>query len=150
MAESAKVPELALFTMDSILRFLDGRWINPRTSNLDKSSNNLNTSLLSFNQEREPIHYLSTGEPGSHSFSTSKHAIQGRALRAREVPKGDDRDQNERQFEIGDLVSCLLDGYGPEILEQLARRFVTHLWMRVDTAMVGASGSAIKHAAQQR
>ncbi|KAG0046471.1 hypothetical protein BGZ83_008361 [Gryganskiella cystojenkinii] len=148
--ECTKVPELAIFTIDSILRFLDGRWIKPKSPNVDLSSNNLNISLLDVNREREPIHYSSAGEPGSHSFSTSKHAIQGRALKAREVPKGDDRDQDERQFEIGDLVSGLLGGHGPEILEHLARRFVTHLWMRVDTAMVGASGSAIKHAAQQR
>jgi len=148
--ECTKVPELVLFAMDSVLRFLDGRWIKPRSSSTVISTNNLNMSLLSINLEREPVHYLSAGEPGDIGFAGSRHAIQGKSLRPREVPKDDDRSQSERQFEIGDLVSCFMDGHGPEILEQLVRKYVVHLGMRVDTAMVGASGAAIKHAGQQR
>ncbi|KAF9108091.1 hypothetical protein BGX29_003287 [Mortierella sp. GBA35] len=148
-ATYSKVPEIMLFAVDMVLKYLDGRWF--KEENKDETrSKALTTSLTDINRDRQPIHYKSTGPAGSFSVQDGSYINRGKSLRGKEEPKTHGRTQSEREFEIADLVARCMDGHDPAMIEQLLRRFMSHLGMRVDTAMVSATSAAMKHAAQQR
>ncbi|KAF9154198.1 hypothetical protein BG015_001572 [Linnemannia schmuckeri] len=148
-AKYSKVPEIMLFALDTILKYLDGRWIK-EDSKGEMRSKALTISLTDINRDRQPIHYKSTGLAGSFSFQDGSYINRGKSLRGKDEPKAQGRSQSVREFEIVDLVARCMDGHDSAIIEQLMRRFVLHLGMRVDTAMVSATSAAMKHAAQQR
>ncbi|KAG0380643.1 hypothetical protein BGX24_006588 [Mortierella sp. AD032] len=145
----SKVPEIMLFAMDTILKYLDGRWIKEESKG-ETRSKALTISLIDINRDRQPIHYKSTGLAGSFSFQDGSYINRGKSLRGKEEPKIQGRSPSVREFEVADLVARCMDGHDPVIIEQLMRRFVLHLGMRVDTVMVSATSAAMKHAAQQR
>ncbi|KAF9919928.1 hypothetical protein FBU30_010362 [Linnemannia zychae] len=145
----SKVPEIMLFGIETVLKYLDGRWIK-EDSKGEIRSKTLTISLTDINRDRQPIHYKSTGLAGSFSFQDGSYINRGKSLRNKEEPKIQGRDQSVREFEIADLVTRCIDGHDPAVIEQLMRRFVLHLSMRVDTAMVSATSVVMKHAAQQR
>lgn len=133
------------------MKYLDGRW--SRTDSKDEVTaqpRSLTTSLLEVNRSRESIRYVSTESTGGFGFSDSRNASRGKSLKEREVPKNHDRGPATREFEIGDLVARCIDGHDSETIEQLLRRLMVHIGMYVDSAMVSATGAAMKHAAQQR
>ncbi|KAF8942626.1 hypothetical protein BGZ47_006301 [Haplosporangium gracile] len=148
-ATYSKVPEIMLFALDTILKYLDGRWIK-EDSKGEMRSKALTISLTDINRDRQPIHYKSTGLAGSFSFQDGSYINRGKSLRGKEEPKVHGRSQSVREFEIVDLVARCINGHDSAIIEQLMRRFVLHLGMRVDTTMVSATSAAMKHAAQQR
>ncbi|KAG0299042.1 hypothetical protein BGZ96_000045 [Linnemannia gamsii] len=144
-----KVPEIMLFAMDTILKYLDGRWVK-EDSKGETRSKALTISLTDINRDRQPIHYKSTGLAGSFSFQDGSYINRGKSLRGKEEPKAQGRTYPVREFEIADLAARCMSGHDPAVINQLMRRFVLHLGMRVDTAMVSATSAAMKHAAQQR
>ncbi|KAG0270928.1 hypothetical protein BGZ95_001352 [Linnemannia exigua] len=148
-ATYSKVPEIMLFAMDTILKYLDGRWIKEESKG-ETRSKALTISLIDINRDRQPIHYKSAGLAGSFSFQDGSYINRGKSLRGKEEPKTQGRGPSEREFEVADLAARCMDGHDPAIIEQLMRRFVLHLGMRVDTVMVSATSAAMKHAAQQR
>ncbi|KAF9392719.1 hypothetical protein CPB97_010953 [Podila verticillata] len=155
VASYAKVPELLIFTLDTAIKYLDGRWLKSEVREEVKNitnhnHNNLNVSLLDMNRERDAIQYVSTSLTGVQRYTDSKHNTRGKSLREREVPVKVGRTPAEREFEISDLVARCLQGHDTDVIEQVMRRFILHIGMRVDTAMVSASTQAAKHAAQQR
>ncbi|KAF9428087.1 hypothetical protein BGZ94_003419 [Podila epigama] len=150
VASYSRIPELLVYTLDTIIRYLDGRWLKIQVGEGAKSTNNLTMSLMDINREREAVQYVSANPPGTQKFSESKHTTRGKSLRERPIPVKVGRDPVEREFQISDLVSRCLQGHGPEVIEQVMHRFVLHIVMRVDTAMVSVSTQAAKLAAQQR
>ncbi|KAG0025862.1 hypothetical protein BGZ82_009801 [Podila clonocystis] len=153
VASYAKIPELLVFALDTTIKYLDGRWLKSEVREEVKNlanHNNLNVSLLDMNRERDAIQYVSTSLTGAQRYTDSKHTTRGKSLREREVPVKVGRTPAEREFEISDLVARCLQGHDTEVIEQVMRRFILHIGMRVDTAMVSASTLATKHAAQQR
>ncbi|KAG0335721.1 hypothetical protein BG000_007287 [Podila horticola] len=153
VASYAKIPELLVFALDTTIKYLDGRWLKSEVREEVKTlanHNNLNVSLLDMNRERDAIQYVSTSLTGAQRYTDSKHTTRGKSLREREVPVKVGRTSAEREFEISDLVARCLQGHDTEVIEQVMRRFILHIGMRVDTAMVSASTQAAKHAAQQR
>ncbi|KAG0371239.1 hypothetical protein BGZ54_008243 [Gamsiella multidivaricata] len=146
-----KTPELLAFAIDTVVAYLDGRWIKGDIKEDGAvRSKTLSTSLLDINREREPIHYATTDAQGSFGFSESKNAIRGRSLKEREIPQRHDRGQAVREFEIVDLVARCMEGHDSDVYEQLLRRLMLHIAMQVDTVMISATAAAMKHAAQQR
>ncbi|KAG0301862.1 hypothetical protein BGZ98_007995 [Dissophora globulifera] len=151
IASYTKAPELFMFAMDNILKYLDGRWIKNDTTEDNVSKPNMRaTSLMAINKDREPIHYSASDSQGGYGFSESKNAIRGRPLRDKQVSKALDRGQSVRQFETADLVSQCIRGQDTGDVEQFLRRFLAHIGVRVDTAMVNVTAAASKHTAQQR
>ncbi|KAF8931869.1 hypothetical protein BGZ58_007371 [Dissophora ornata] len=151
IASYTKTPELFAFAMDAIMRYLDGRWIRSefKDEGIAKPKA-ISTSLIEINREREPIHYMTTDPQGGYGFSESKNAIKGKSLKERELPTSHDRGPSTRQFEVADLISRCFEGHEAGEIEQLLRRLISHLTIRVDTAMISASSAMIKHTAQQR
>ncbi|KAI8349024.1 hypothetical protein B0O80DRAFT_174672 [Mortierella sp. GBAus27b] len=146
-----KAPELLVFAMDTVLKYLDGRW--SRSDSKDEVTahpRSLTTSLLEINRSREPVRYVSTEPVGAFGFGDSRNGTRGKSLKERDFPRTNDRGSATREFEIGDLVARCIEGHDSETIEQLLRRLMMHIGMVVDTAMVGATGPAMKHAAQQR
>ncbi|KAF9582115.1 hypothetical protein BGW38_000625, partial [Lunasporangiospora selenospora] len=139
VASYAGTPELFVYILDSIFRYLDGRWA--RTPEVKEEAPRpkpiTTTSLLDINREREPIRFSSSGQTGGYmNYGDTRLFARGRSLKEREIPKGHARGAEERAFEISDLVARCIDRQDdPEALEQLMRRFNMHLGMKVDTAM---------------
>ncbi|KAF9930530.1 hypothetical protein BGZ67_005753 [Mortierella alpina] len=146
-----RTPELFLFVMDAILKYLDGRWIGD-----DKNETEVlrpkavkSTSLMEINRSREAIHYMPTSQQGVPGSFDGGPVSRGKPLKEREIRTSAGRDRHVREFELSDLVARCMSGHDSETVEQFVRRFILHLGMKVDTAMVSASSAALKHAAQQ-
>ncbi|KAF9359903.1 hypothetical protein BGX26_011099 [Mortierella sp. AD094] len=150
VAYYTKTPELLIFAMDAILRYLDGRWSRNNTKEEGVRSKHVGLSLMEINQERSPIHYLSLDTPGPFGFPDNKAGTRGKSLKEREIPVNQGRSEVDKEYEISDLVAQCLEGHEPETIEQLLRSFILHIGIRVDTVMVSAASAVAKHAAQQR
>ncbi|KAF9164059.1 hypothetical protein BGX21_002691 [Mortierella sp. AD011] len=150
VAYYAKTPELLIFAMDAILRYLDGRWSRSSIKEEGVKPKQAGLSLMEINQERSPIHYLSLDTPGLFGFSDNKAGTRGKSLKEREIPVNQGRSEVDKEYEISDLVSQCLEGHESETVEQILRNFIVHIGIRVDTVMVSASSAVAKHAAQQR
>ncbi|KAG0023959.1 hypothetical protein BGZ80_006973 [Entomortierella chlamydospora] len=150
VAYYTKTPELLIFAMDTILRYLDGRWSRSSIKEEGVRPKQAGLSLMEINQERSPIHYLSLNTPGPFGFPDNKAGTRGKSLKEREIPVNQGRSEVDKEYEISDLVAQCLEGHEPETTEQLLRSFILHIGIRVDTVMVSASSAVAKHAAQQR
>ncbi|KAG0346716.1 hypothetical protein BG004_001012 [Podila humilis] len=144
-----RVPELLVYTLDTMIKYLDGRWLKTQRKEPVRLLNNLNVSLLDINRGREVDQYVSTSLTGAQRYVDSKHTTRGRSLRERQTPSKVGRTMVEQEFEISDLIARCLEGHNTAVMEQVVRRFVLHIGMRVDTAMVSASTPAAK-VVQQR
>ncbi|KAG0236336.1 hypothetical protein BGX31_003987 [Mortierella sp. GBA43] len=101
-----KAPELLVFAMDTVLKYLDGRW--SRSDSKDEVTahpRSLTTSLLEINRSREPVRYVSTEPVGAFGFGDSRNGTRGKSLKERDFPRTNDRGSATREFEIGDLVA---------------------------------------------
>ncbi|KAG0215502.1 hypothetical protein BGX28_009550 [Mortierella sp. GBA30] len=147
----ARTPELFLFVMDNVLKYLDGRWIRDDTKeNIVIQPKVTSTSLIEINRNREPIRYSPTGQQGTPGSTESSHIARGKALKEREVRVDHGREARVREYELSDLVARCLDGQDSDTREQFVLRFLQHLMLRIDTVMVNASSAALKQAAHQR
>ncbi|CAO3572287.1 unnamed protein product [Mortierella alpina] len=147
-----KTPELFLFVMDAVLKYLDGRWIGDVKNEAEplRPKAGKSTSLMEINRSREAIHYMPTSQQGGPGSFDGGPVSRGKPLKEREIRTSAGRDRHVREFELSDLVARCMNGHDSETVEQFVRRFILHLGMKVDTAMVSASSAALKHAAQQR
>ncbi|KAF9571951.1 hypothetical protein EC968_010488 [Mortierella alpina] len=147
-----RTPEFFLFVMDAILKFLDGRWIGDDKNETEtlRPKAVKSTSLMEINRSREAIHYMPTSQQGLPGSFDGSPVSRGKPLKEREIRASLGRDRHVREFELSDLVARCMTGHDSETVEQFVRRFIMHLGMKVDTAMVSASSAALKHAAQQR
>ncbi|KAF9209143.1 hypothetical protein BGZ49_006094 [Haplosporangium sp. Z 27] len=150
VAYFTKTPELLIFAMDAIFRYLDGRWSRDNIKEGSVRSKHASLSLMEINQERSPIHYLSLDALGAFGFPDSKSGSRGKSLKEREIPIKQGRADIEKEYEIPDLVAQCMEGHELEAIEQLLRSFILHIGIRVDTVMVSAASAIAKHAAQQR
>ncbi|KAF9272882.1 hypothetical protein BGZ68_002013 [Mortierella alpina] len=146
-----RTPELFLFVMDTVLKYLDGRWIGDDKHETEtvRPKAVKSTSLMEINRSREAIHYMPTSQQGAPGSFDGGPVSRGKPLKEREIRTSVGRDKHVREFELSDLVARCMSEHDSETVEQFVRRFILHLGIRVDAAMVSASSAALKHAAQQ-
>ncbi|KAG0254119.1 hypothetical protein BG011_005940 [Mortierella polycephala] len=149
-ASYTKIPELLLFAMDNIFKYLDGRWIQEEMNDHGPPPVVASTSLMDINREREPIRFTTTAASGALGFMDNNHSLRGKALKERSIPQRHGQEVCVQEYEISDLVARCIEGHDIAVLEQLMQRFMLFLRIKIETAMVGATTAALKHAAQQR
>ncbi|KAF9184536.1 hypothetical protein BGZ51_003298 [Haplosporangium sp. Z 767] len=150
VASYTKIPELLLFAMDNIFKYLDGRWIQEEMNDHGPPPVVTSTSLMEINREREPIRFTTTAASGALGFMDNNHTARGRALKERLILQRREQEVRVQEYEISDLVARCIEGHDIAVLEQLMQRFMLFLRIKIETAMVGATTAALKHAAQQR
>ncbi|KAF9116575.1 hypothetical protein BGX27_001431 [Mortierella sp. AM989] len=150
VAYYTKTPELLIFAMDAVLRYLDGRWSRSSIKEESVRSKTASLSLMEINQERSPIHYLSLDTPGPFGFPDGKAGTRGKSLKEREIPINQGRAEVDKEYEISDLVAQCLVGHEPDTIEQLLRSFRLHIEIKVDTILVSTASAVTKQPEQQR
>ncbi|KAG0224730.1 hypothetical protein BGW42_004928 [Actinomortierella wolfii] len=145
----AKTPILLYFIADSLLGYLEGRWLDSKLKSAIPTAKSPDESLLEMNMRRVPVRYFATEDTPQVPI-ISHNATQSKSLKERVVPEPRGRSASRREFELSDLFARCVEQHGPEEAEQLMRRIILHLGMRVDTAMVGVTPTLAKHTAQQR
>ncbi|KAF9166538.1 hypothetical protein DFQ26_007610 [Actinomortierella ambigua] len=125
-----------------------GRWLDSKLKTVAPTTKNPDESLLEMNMRRVPVRYFAT-EDAPQLPIVGPNATQSRSLRERVLPEPRGRSASGREFELSDLFARCVEHHGPEEAEQLMRRIILHLGMRVDTAMVGVTPTLAKHTAQQ-
>ncbi|KAF9976242.1 hypothetical protein BGZ73_008949 [Actinomortierella ambigua] len=149
VAHYAKTPILLYFITDSLLGFLEGRWLDSKLKTVAPTAKSSVESLLEMNMRRVPVRYFAT-EDAPQLPIIGPNATQSKSLKERVLPEPRGRSASGREFELSDLFARCVEHHGPEEAEQLMRRIILHLGMRVDTAMVGVTPTLAKHTAQQR
>ncbi|KAF9945081.1 hypothetical protein BGZ72_001675 [Mortierella alpina] len=115
-----RTPELFLFVMDAVLKYLDGRWIGDDKNETEilRPKATKSTSLMEINRSREAIHYMPTSQQGGPGSFDGSPVSRGKPLKEREIRTSRGRDRHVREFELSDLVARCMSGHDSETVEQ--------------------------------